>query len=61
MVAGRLQIAGYVGVVAACFALGMLAGWNGFGLARRIDNQTYDLFSRPTPGVAQEGGCRRHR
>jgi signal transduction histidine kinase len=42
MASRRLHIAGYVGVLAACFALAMRAGWG--PLAHRIDNQAYDLL-----------------
>ncbi len=48
----RLHIAGYIGVVAVCFALGMLAGWN--RLAGRVDNQAYDLLSEPASATGEE-------
>jgi CHASE2 domain-containing sensor protein len=54
MAVGRLQTVGYVGAVVLCFLLGMLAGWNGFGLARRIDNQKYDLLAQDKRSVARE-------
>lgn len=34
--------AGYVAVVAGCFAIGIVAGWTGFGT--RIDNTAYDAM-----------------
>jgi signal transduction histidine kinase len=43
MAGRRIQIAGYLGVLALCFAVGLLAGWN--RLARRVDHQTYDLLT----------------
>jgi signal transduction histidine kinase len=43
---------GYIAAVSACFALGLLAGWN--RLAGRIDNQAYDLLSKPAPATGQE-------
>ncbi len=53
MAGRRIQIAGYIGVLALCFALGMLAGWN--RLAGRVDNQAYDLLTDPPAGArAQE-------
>lgn len=54
MAVSRLQTTGYAGVIVLCFLLGMLAGWNGFGLARRIDNQKYDLLSQSQQGPARE-------
>ncbi len=54
MAVSRLQTVGYVGAVVLCFLLGMLAGWNGFNLARRIDNQKYDLLSQPEGGAPRE-------
>ncbi|MEO8099828.1 MAG: CHASE2 domain-containing protein [Acidobacteriota bacterium] len=44
-----LRTAGYVGVLLGCFAAGMLAGWN--QLARRVNNQTYDLLAKPEAGM----------
>ncbi|MEO5924821.1 MAG: CHASE2 domain-containing protein [Bryobacteraceae bacterium] len=52
MAARRAQIAGYIAVVAACFALGMLAGWN--RMAGRVDNQAYDRQSNPPPATPSE-------
>jgi signal transduction histidine kinase len=46
MAARHLQFVGYVGVVAVCFSLGTWAGWT--RLARRIDNQAYDLWAKPS-------------
>ena len=46
------QIGGFVAVVAACFALGMFAGWS--RLAARIDHYAYDLLSRPPVGTKPE-------
>ncbi len=43
--ASRIQTAGYVGVLAACFAAGMLGGW--FGV--RINESAYDLMSEWAP------------
>ena len=40
--ASRLQTAGYVGVLAACWAVGVLSGWT--PIASRFDNYTYDLM-----------------
>ena len=39
------QITGFIAVVAACFALGMLIGWS--GIAARIDHYAYDWMSSP--------------
>ncbi len=39
--ASKLQTAGYVGVLAACFAAGMLGGWFG----KRFNNSAYDAMS----------------
>ncbi len=47
-----LHSLGYAGVLAVCFALGMLAAWN--PLAARIDRQAYDWMSEPAPGPARE-------
>ena len=46
MAARRIEIAGYIAAVVACFAVGMWLGWSPF--AGRIDNQSYEFFSRPT-------------
>jgi signal transduction histidine kinase len=43
--ASKTQTAGYVGVLAACFAAGMLGGW--FGV--RINDSAYDLMSEWAP------------
>lgn len=51
MPARRAQIAGYIAAVAVCFALGMLAGWN--RLAGRVDNQAYDLLSKPVASAGE--------
>lgn len=42
--ASKLQVAKYSGVLAICFTLGMLAGFN--PLAVRIDNPAYDVLLR---------------
>jgi signal transduction histidine kinase len=47
-----LQTLGYIAVVALCFILGILAGWN--HLAVRIDNQTYDFLSDAAPATHHE-------
>ena len=47
-----LQTPAYIAVVAACFALGMLAGWN--RMAGRIDNQAYDRQSSHKAPVTSE-------
>jgi signal transduction histidine kinase len=52
MAARHIQIAGYIGAVVACFALGILAGWN--KLAVRIDHQAYDVQSRLAPDAESE-------
>ena len=52
MAGRRLQTAGYIAVLAVCFALGMLAGWN--QLAVRVDNQAYDLLTEPPAGARSE-------
>jgi len=41
-----------VGVLAACFGIGMLAAWN--PLAARVDHQAYDWMSEPQPAPARD-------
>ncbi len=41
------QLAGYVGVLGACFVVATAAGWTSF--AERIDNYAYDLVFRLNP------------
>jgi len=49
---GKLQTLGYLGVLAACFVIGMLAAWN--PLAARIDHQAYDWMSEAQPTPARD-------
>jgi len=46
--ASKLQAAGYAGVLAASWAVGVLAGWT--PIASRVDNYTYDLMDFYTRG-----------
>ena len=50
--ASKLQTVGYVGMLGACFGLGMFAAWN--PLAERVNRQAYDWMSDTQPGAAQD-------
>ena len=48
----KLHSLGYAAVVAACYALGVVADWN--GLAERVDRQAYDWSFQPQAGSARD-------